>query len=122
MCHIILVLPIISLPMFLVLPLPVSSVIYLFILAFSAWVYHRLMESMHQPVCTGREGLLHAYGEVISSWHGHLLVRLSGEIWQARADERLLPGDPIEVTGVTGLRLSIRRRMAPVANRQATTP
>ena len=119
MCHIILVLPIISLPMFLLLPLPVASVVYLLILAFSVWVYHRLMDSMHQPVCTGREGLIHANGEVISATRGHLLVRLAGEIWRARADEPLLPGDPVEVTDVKGLELSIKRRMAPVAGRQA---
>ena len=120
MCHIILVLPIISLPMFLLLPLPVASVIYLLILAFSAWVFHRLMESLHQPACTGREGMLHACGEVISSGHGHLLVRLAGEIWQARTDERLLPGDPVEVTDVKGLQLSIKRRIGPVANPRGT--
>lgn len=116
MCHLILILPIIALPMFWLIPLPMATLLYAIVVAFSVWVYFKLMQSMHRPVNTGKEGLLHASGEVLRIDHGHLLVRIAGEIWQADSDERLRPGDPIDVVGLNGLRLSVKRHAYPRAS------
>lgn len=110
MCHIILVLPIVALPIFWLTPLPFASAAYTVVVGFSAWVYYRLMRGLHQPVITGQEGLLHATGEVVRGEDRHILVRILGEIWQAQSNELLIPGDSVEVTGVQGLQLSVRRR------------
>jgi membrane-bound serine protease (ClpP class) len=36
-------------------------------------------------------------------------VRVAGELWEARSDEDLLPGEQVEVTGVEGLTLRVSR-------------
>lgn len=37
-------------------------------------------------------------------------VRVAGELWEARADDRLVPGEEVEVTGVDGLTLRVSPR------------
>jgi membrane protein implicated in regulation of membrane protease activity len=36
-------------------------------------------------------------------------VRVAGELWEARSDEDLLPGEEVEVTGIDGLTLRVSR-------------
>jgi membrane-bound serine protease (ClpP class) len=36
-------------------------------------------------------------------------VRVAGELWEARSDEPLAPGDEVEVTAVDGLTLEVSR-------------
>jgi membrane-bound serine protease (ClpP class) len=41
-------------------------------------------------------------------------VRVNGELWEARANEPLRPGDEVDVVGVNGLTLEVSpRRRAP---------
>ena len=110
MCHLVLLLPLITLPMFWLMPLPEASTAYALIMSLSVWVYFRLVQTMHQPVATGQEALLHAKGEVLRGEEGQrVLVRIASEIWQARSEESLRPGDPIEVTDIIGLQLFVKR-------------
>jgi len=36
-------------------------------------------------------------------------VRVAGELWEARSDEALVPGEEVEVTGLEGLTLRVSR-------------
>lgn len=109
MCHVVLLLPIVTLPIFWFVPLPVAAAAYALVFVLSAWVYVRLVQSLHQPAVTGQEALIHTHGEVLR-YDGHrLLVRIAGEIWQADCPDRLDPGDPVDIVAVRGLKLVVTR-------------
>ncbi|MCL6454804.1 MAG: NfeD family protein [Alicyclobacillus sp.] len=40
---------------------------------------------------------------------GFATVRIDGELWSARSDERLLPGDPVVVTAASTTVVTVRR-------------
>jgi membrane-bound serine protease (ClpP class) len=62
--------------------------------------------SRRRRPAVGVEALVGATGTVDDDgW-----VRIAGERWRAQAADRLEPGDRVEVTGVTDLVLSVRRR------------
>jgi membrane protein implicated in regulation of membrane protease activity len=58
----------------------------------------------------GPQGLIGQSGEVARSGD-HVLVRLRGELWAARAvdDERLIEGEPVVVRHIEGLMLLVER-------------
>jgi membrane protein implicated in regulation of membrane protease activity len=109
MCHLILLLPILALPLFWFLPMSVAAPAYGAVLIVSVWVYVVAMRAMQRPVQTGVEALVHHTGEVIGQEDGDYQVRLGSEIWNAESKDKLQAGDPIEAVSVEGLRLRIRR-------------
>jgi membrane protein implicated in regulation of membrane protease activity len=109
MCHIILFMPLLTLPIFWLLPLNIALPVYLVILALSAWLYYFVMVAMRKPVVTGIEHLLHSQGEVIDAHEGHLHVRVDSEIWQAESNDALQPGDQVKVTGIDHMHLGVSR-------------
>lgn len=111
MCHLLLLLPVLGLPLFWLLPLTIAAPVYALLLAFSIWLYRALMRSLHQPAEGGREGLAHANGEVLEADGGRLLVRVQGELWTARGPADLHPGERVVVTAVEGLMLRVDRRV-----------
>ena len=58
---------------------------------------------------TGREGLVGERGVVRKRIDPEGQVMLRGELWRARADEALETGVPVEVVGMEGLTLEVRR-------------
>ena len=61
-------------------------------------------------VRTGAEGMIGEHGEVleaVSEQGGR--VRVYGEIWTARSDAALAPGERVRITGVDGLTLEVER-------------
>ncbi|MCW5751109.1 MAG: nodulation protein NfeD [Alphaproteobacteria bacterium] len=66
------------------------------------------LASRRRKVAAGREEMLDAPGTVLdwTNGSGHVLVH--GERWQARSDRALAPGTRVRVTGISGLRLSVR--------------
>lgn len=109
MCHLILLLPVISLPIFWLLPPAIAAAIYIPILALSLWVYWFVMQSMRRPVETGQEELLGATGRVTEARGESVWVRVHSEIWSAISSEPLKPDDAVEVIGIDGLKLRVRR-------------
>jgi membrane-bound serine protease (ClpP class) len=80
-------------------------------LAFFLIVVAAVIRSRRRKVVTGREGLLGATGvvrrEIEPGRSGIVLTQ--GELWQAVADGRIGVGDRVEVVGVDGLELRVRR-------------
>jgi len=109
MCHLVLLLPVLALPLFWLVPLSIAVPAYGAVLIVSGWVYVLAMRAMHRPVQTGVEALAHRTGEVIGQNDGVFQVRLGSEIWNAESKDKLRTGDPVEVVSVEGLRLKIRR-------------
>lgn len=86
------------------------GIMSIFSLLFFAALIHLALKAHKKKVVTGKEGLLHAEGEVLSNHHGQLQVRVLGEIWEASSPIDLKPHDKIEVSGIEGLKLIVRLR------------
>lgn len=67
-----------------------------------------LMRARRRDVVTGLEEMLRSRAEVID-WEGRRgRVRVHGEIWKARSDEDLSPGQAVSVSAIDGLTLTVR--------------
>jgi membrane protein implicated in regulation of membrane protease activity len=109
MCHLILLLPLVSLPLFWLLPLDVAVPLYGVIVAVSLWVYVYVMRAMHRPVGTGAEEILHSTGKVIDVNGNTLRVRVHSETWNAVSADVLDIGEAVRIVGMNGLTLRVRR-------------
>jgi len=107
MCHLILLLPLLTLPLFWVVPLSVAVPAYGAVLIVSGGVYYLAVRAMRRPVQTGREALLNSKG-VIVGMDGRISVRCHGELWTAECAEEVEAGDIVEIIGVEGLKLRVR--------------
>ena len=121
MCHLILLLPLISLPIFWLVPITAALPIYGAVFLVSVWVYWYVVQAMRRPVVAGREELLHATGHVLDAHGKTAHVRIHSEIWSAESADRLKVDDVVEVLDVDGLRLRVRRfEAAPNSTRTAS--
>lgn len=116
MCHLILMLPVLGLPVFWVLPLSEALPVYGVILALSILVYVYVMRAMRHPVETGTEEILHSTGKVIEVGAKDIRVRVHSEMWRAVSAEKLQPGDLVEIIGIDGLQLRVRKQIASPAS------
>lgn len=108
MCHLLLLLPILALPVFWILPLSVAAPIYAVVAVVSVAVYIGVVRAMRRPVLTGKEHMLGATGEVIANTGSHLTVQIGGELWAAEsAQGDLGVGDAVRVVAMEGLHLSV---------------
>lgn len=118
MCHLILLLPVIALPLFWVFPLSLAAPLYGAASALAGVVYYYAWETGHRPVRIGRERLRGAEGIVLAT-EPSLRVRVDGDIWQARTHDRLSAGEAVDVAGCDGLVLDVsaHRESAPERDR-----
>jgi membrane-bound serine protease (ClpP class) len=115
MCHLILMLPVLGLPVFWLLPLSQALPVYGVILALSILVYVYVMRAMRHPVETGAEEILHSTGKVVEVGPKDVSVRVHSEMWRATSTEKLKPGDRVEIIGIEGLKLRVRKSVASPA-------
>lgn len=106
MCHLILALPLLALPVFWLLPLPAAVPLYLLIAGVAVATYFYAFSAARRPVEIGRERLFGAGGTVVSV--APLQVKVDGEIWMARSSDVFAVGDAVDVDGVDGLTLQVR--------------
>jgi membrane-bound ClpP family serine protease len=71
--------------------------------------YTYLMKGLRRPVITGIEAMKHAHRRVRSLQGDIAVVWVNSELWLAQAGEELHEGDQIQVVGVEGLRLRVRK-------------
>lgn len=110
MCHLVLALPFLALPVLWLLPLEVSIVFYVAVVALSAVVYVLALKAMRMPVSTGAESLLHATGCVRVADRHNLTVWIQSELWSAESTgAECVEGDYVEVVAVDGLTLKVRK-------------
>ncbi len=69
------------------------------------------LRAQNQPSVTGESGMLHAPGQALTAIDPGGLGRVAthGEIWAATASEAIHAGDPVVVTGLSGLTLTVKR-------------
>jgi membrane-bound serine protease (ClpP class) len=101
--------PVLALAVFWFWPLSLALPVYLVILVLSVWLYVLTLRAMHAPAQLGREGMLHESGQVIGVDGEGLRVRVHNEIWNAEAGETLQVGERVQVVGLNGLTLTVRR-------------
>ncbi len=111
MCHLLLVLPLVSLILFPLLPIEVAATLYSFILLFCAILYWLIWRDMHRPLTTGVEGMMGAVGQVIQNGKRTHKVFVRGEIWDAICEEALSVGESVEVIGLKRMELAVRKRL-----------
>ncbi|MCE9687298.1 NfeD family protein [Shewanella sp. AS16] len=109
MCHILLVLPFLALPLFWLLPQAVAVPIYGIVLILSIAIYLLAIRAMRLPVVTGPEALVHQLGVIIDRQAGNYRVRLQNELWNAHSDEDMQPGERVEVVSMQGVTLKVKR-------------
>jgi membrane protein implicated in regulation of membrane protease activity len=112
MCHLILLMPVLALPIFWLLPPGLSIPAYAIIVAVTALLYRLIARSMGRQPETGKEGLIGVAGEVVSRLgpanHAHYLVRSQGELWSASSPDVPQTGERVNVAAVDGIRLVVR--------------
>ncbi|TEA72334.1 nodulation protein NfeD [Allopusillimonas ginsengisoli] len=73
-----------------------------------------------QAVVSGREGMLGRKGVVTSIANNTVYAEVDGESWRVRADQRLSPGDEVEVVSMDGLTLQVVLRPSSAMKREPT--
>lgn len=113
MCHLILFMPLLALPIFWFMPLNLAIPIYTVIVLISGLSYRLIRKSMKKRPETGTESLIGAEAEVISRLkpgdHAQYLVRSQGELWSARSPNVLHPGETVNIEAVDGITLMVKR-------------
>jgi membrane protein implicated in regulation of membrane protease activity len=109
MCHLVLLLPLLALPVFWLVPLWIAVPTYAAVLILSGGTWFLAMRAMHQPVQIGVQALLHSRGEVLGTEGKLFRVRVNSEVWNAESKDTLRSGDRVEVLAIDGLRLRVRR-------------
>ena len=111
MCHLILLLPLIMLPVFWLMPAQLAVPVYILAGVTSGLTYWFVAKSMKKPVVTGTQALVGASAEVVSRiQRGKLddfLVRAEGELWTARGTPSIQPGDRVTIQSVDGIKLAV---------------
>lgn len=69
------------------------------------WFWIRFLRRYR--VTTGAEGMIGEVGEALERCDPAGRVRLRGEIWNARSEDAVAPGDAVRVRGVEGLTLVV---------------
>jgi membrane-bound serine protease (ClpP class) len=68
------------------------------------------VRARRRPVATGRERKIGSPGVVVRWDGGRGAVRVQGEVWSARAEAPLAPGDRVRVAGLEGLTVTVEPR------------
>lgn len=71
-----------------------------------------VLPSIRRKKITGSEGMIGLMGEVVGSPKNGLIVRVSGEYWQAECldGERIRTGEEVEIVGIERLKLEVRHK------------
>ncbi len=108
-CHLILFAPVLALPLFWLLPLPLALPIYGVVVGLTALIAWPVVTAMRRPTVTGSEGMRGAKGETLTELNPHGLIRCQGEVWSATADEPLPAGQKIRVIALDRLSARVTR-------------
>ena len=65
------------------------------------------MRAHNRPIVSGREEMIGMKGRVESSTESRYIIRVHGELWQARSQIALVPGQPVTISGLDNLVLDV---------------
>jgi membrane-bound serine protease (ClpP class) len=98
------------------LKIPISLSIIIFVVLFfvaTAFTMHKLLiPALHKKATTGAEGMIGLVGKVVEPLTPNGLISVKGEYWKATSTgEDIAVGEQVEVVGLDGLTLHIKRKM-----------
>ena len=113
MCHLILLMPVITLPIFWLMPLNFAVPIYVVIVLISAFLYWLITKAMRKPLQDGFQSLIGTEAEVVSrmapGYSAQYLIRSQGELWSAYATDTFQPGESVNIVAVKGIGVVVER-------------
>lgn len=110
MCHLMLVMPVLALPVLWLLPLEEGVTVYAVVFLVSGAVYWLAVKAMRSPIMNGTETLLRSRGQVRAADGRRGSIWVASDLWSAESsDFPLAVGDSVEVVGFEGLRLIVRK-------------
>ena len=97
------------------LKIPISLPVIIFVVMLfvgSAFLMHKLViPALHRKKATGVEALIGLEGKVIEPLMPNGLISVKGEYWKAISpDENIAVGGNVEIVGVDGLTLRVKRK------------
>ena len=114
MCHLLLLMPVLALPILWLMPLSFAIPIYVVIALISGLLYRLVWKSMRKPMETGVQSLIGAEATVVArlspGYRAQYLVRSGGEMWSARCTDVLQPGETVKITALDRINLVIELR------------
>jgi len=103
MCHLVLFLPVIALPVFWMFPYSTAMTIYLVIMGISLLLYFLIFKAMMMKPRVGIEAMLGKTGVVIKDIAPEGKIQYATEIWNAIADgKNFSAGEKLLFTGFGG--------------------
>ncbi len=109
MCHLILFLPFLTLPVFWFFPLSTAMPIYLFVLGISLFLYFKIFQAMRLKPRLGKDAMLGKTGIVIQNINPEGKIKYATEIWNAKADgKKFSKGDKIIIHGFWGMKVLVK--------------
>jgi membrane-bound ClpP family serine protease len=97
MCHFLILLPLVSLPLYSILPWQEATALYTLIngpLLIAGWLVWRVHRK--QPI-TGHEGMIGRRAVILTPLAPEGKVRCGNELWQARSSDPVAVGDEVRV-------------------------
>jgi membrane-bound serine protease (ClpP class) len=91
-----------ELSMWVIASVTITSALFFMLVAAMA------IRARKRPVVSGAEELVGATGVACKDFDTHGTVHLHGEIWQAETGTPVKKGQPLQVTGLDGLTLSVK--------------
>ena len=97
----------------IMLPLWVWILIGLALIAFIFVRTWAVLPALRRKKVAGAEGMIGLIGEVVESETPGLVIRVSGEYWQAWClDGDMEAGEEVEIVGINRLKLEVKRRVS----------
>ena len=113
MCHLILLMPVLGIPIFWLIPLNFTIPSYIVIVLLSTFLYWLIIRAMKKPIQDGFQSLIGTEDEVISKrspdGSTRYLVRSQGELWNAYSTDVLEIGEPVDIVAVKGIGIVAER-------------
>ncbi len=113
MCHLILLMPVLGLPLFWLLPLGYALPINIALWLVSAFLYWLIRKAMRKPIQDRFQSLIGTEAEVVSkralAHSARYLVRAQGELWSAYSADALDIGEQVNIVAVRGIGVVVER-------------
>lgn len=110
MCHILLLLPVLALPVLWIWPPAIAWPVYGVAAAASLGTYALVYWAWKAPLVHGPQTLIGATGRVVGVDGRRVTLRVRGELWLADVEEAaLVPGEEAALVAIDGLRLTVCR-------------
>jgi len=93
------------------IPLPLTIVLGLGAGTIVVVIHMAVIPTFHRKVVTGSEGMIGAQGRVVKPLTPAGAITIKGESWRAKSvDEDIEAGEGVEIVGVAGLTLMVKRK------------